>query len=38
MSFDFSSLVTDRTQADVESRNDKGISQAANLNRVTAAM
>ena len=38
MSFDFSSLVTDRTQADVETRNDKGIYQAADLNRVTAAM
>lgn len=38
MSFDFSSLVTDRTQADVEARNDKGTYQAADLNRVTAAM
>lgn len=38
MSFDFSTLVTDRTQADVEARNDKGTYQAADLNRVTAAM
>lgn len=38
MSFDFSSLVTDRTQADVEARNDKGTYQAADLNRVTQAM
>lgn len=38
MSFDFNSLVTDRTQADVEARNDKGVYQAADLNRVTAAM
>ena len=38
MSFDFSSLVTDRTQADVEARNDKGTYQAADLNRVTQAL
>lgn len=38
MSFDFSILVTDRTQADVEARNDKGTYQAADLNRVTQAM
>lgn len=38
MSFDFRSLVTDRTQADVEARNDKGTYQAADLNRVTQAM
>lgn len=38
MSFDFSTLVTDRTQADVEARNDKGTYQATDLNRVTAAM
>lgn len=38
MSFDFSSLVTDRTQADVEARNDQGNYQAADLNRVTQAM
>lgn len=38
MSFDFSTLVTDRTQADVAARNVKGTYNAADLNRVTAAM
>lgn len=38
MSFDFTTLVTDRTQADAEARNDKGTYQAAELNRVTEAM
>lgn len=38
MNFDFSTLVTDRTQADAAARNDKGTYQAADLNRVTAAL
>ncbi len=38
MSFDFSTLVFDRIQADVEALNDKGTYNAADLNRVTAAM
>ena len=38
MSFDFTTLVTDRTQADAGARNDKGTYQAADLNRVTAAL
>ena len=31
-------LVTDRTQADADARNDKGTYNAADLNRVTEAM
>lgn len=38
MAFDFSTLVTDRTQADVAARNDKGTYNAADLNRVDAAV
>ena len=38
MSFDFTTLVTDRTQADTAARNDKGTYQAADLNRVTEAL
>lgn len=38
MSFDFSTLVFDRIQADVEALNDKGTYNATDLNRVTAAM
>lgn len=38
MSFDFSTLVTDRLQSDVDERNAKGTYNAADLNRVTAAM
>ena len=38
MSFDFSTLVTDRIQSDVDQRNAKGTYNAADLNRVTAAM
>lgn len=38
MSFDFSSLVTDRTQSDVNLLNNKGTYNAADMNRVTAAM
>lgn len=38
MSFDFSTLVTDRLQSDVDQRNAKGTYNAADLNRVTAAM
>lgn len=38
MSFDFSTLITDRTQADVTAKNDKGTYNADDLNRVTAAM
>lgn len=38
MSFDFSTLITDRTQADVTAKNDKGTYNAYDLNRVTAAM
>ena len=38
MNFDFSSLVTDRLQSDVDQRNAKGTYNAADLNRVTAAM
>ena len=38
MSFDYTTLVTDRTQADAAARNDKGTYQAADLNRVTAAL
>lgn len=38
MSFDYTSLITDRTKADAMARNDKGTYQAADLNRVTAAL
>lgn len=38
MSFDFSTLVTDRMQSDVDQRNAKGTYNAVDLNRVTAAM
>lgn len=38
MSFDFSTLVTDRLQSDVDERNAKGTYNASDLNRVTAAM
>lgn len=38
MSFDFSTLITDRTQADVTAKNDKGTYKASDLNRVGAAM
>lgn len=38
MSFDFFSLVTDRTQSDVTLLNNKGTYNAADMNRVTAAM
>lgn len=37
MAFDFSTLVTDRTQADVAAWNNKGTYNAADLNRVGAA-
>ena len=36
--FDISSLVTDRTQADVQAWNDKGTYNPTDLNRVTHAM
>lgn len=38
MAFDFSTLVTDRTQADVAAGNAKGTYNAADLNRVAAAL
>lgn len=38
MSFDFSTLITDRTQADVTAGNAKGTYKASDLNRVGAAM
>lgn len=38
MSFDYTSLITDRTKADAMARNDKGTYQASDLNRVTEAM
>lgn len=38
MSFDISTLVTDRTAADVSAINDKGTYNASDLNRVGAAM
>lgn len=38
MAFDFSTLVTDRTMADVLARNDKGTYNAADLNRVDACL
>lgn len=38
MDFDFSTLITDRTQNDVENKTKKGYYNAEDLNRVTAAM
>ena len=38
MSFDISSLITDRTQADVSKRNPKGVYTADDLNRVGMAV
>lgn len=38
MSFDYTTLVTDRTQADAAARNDKGTYRSADLNRVTEAL
>lgn len=38
MSFDFSTLITDRTQADVTKKAAKGFYNASDLNRVTACM
>ena len=38
MSFDFYTLITDRTQEDVTAKNDKGTYKASDLNRVGAAM
>ena len=38
MSFDFSTLVTDRTAADVGARNDKGTYNASDLNRVDSCL
>lgn len=38
MSFDFSTLITDRTQADVTKKSAKGVYNASDLNRVTACM
>lgn len=38
MAFDFSTLVTDRTQADVAAQNDKGTYNATDLNRVDVAL
>lgn len=38
MSFDYNTLVTDRTEADVTARNTKGTYNFSDLNRVTAAM
>ncbi|MBQ8402679.1 MAG: hypothetical protein IJX14_12205 [Clostridia bacterium] len=35
MSFDYTTLVTDRTQADVDAGNEKGTYNAADLNRVS---
>lgn len=37
MSFDLSTLITDRTRADVENETDKGFYNASDLNRVGAA-
>lgn len=37
MAFDFTTLVTDRTAADVAARNEKGTYNATDLNRVDAA-
>lgn len=38
MSFDLSTLITDRTAADVAQRTDKGFYNASDLNRVGAAV
>ena len=38
MSFDFSALITDRTQEDVTKKTTKGFYNASDLNRVTACM
>ena len=38
MAFDFSTLVTDRTQVDVAAWNNKGTYNASDLNRVGAAV
>ena len=38
MSFDFSTLITDRTRADVDAGNEKGTYKASDLNRVGSAM
>lgn len=38
MSFDFSTLITDRTQKDVDGKTAKGFYNASDLNRVTACM
>lgn len=38
MSFDYSTLVTDRVKADADARNDKGTYDWRAMNRVTAAM
>lgn len=38
MSFDLSTLITDRTAADVARRTDKGFYNASDLNRVGAAV
>lgn len=38
MSFDISTLVTDRTRADVENKTNKGFYNASDLNRVGAAV
>ena len=38
MSFDFSTLITDRTRADVDAGNEKGTYKASDLNRVGIAM
>lgn len=38
MSFDFSSLITDRTQADVNNKTNKGFYGPNDLNRVDAAV
>ena len=38
MSFDYGTLVTDRTASDAAARNSRGTYSAADLNRVTAAM
>lgn len=38
MIFDFSTLVTDRTKADVDNKTEKGAYNASDLNRVGAAI
>ena len=38
MSFDLSTLITDRTRADVANQTDKGFYNASDLNRVGAAV